>query len=96
VKRRPFTLVLVGAAALAPVFGIAQQKTARIGVLSSSSRGAFGPFSDFFHALDKAGWVEGRNLVIDWRYAEGDLERHAPLAAELVALKPDLIACASG
>ena len=45
----------------------------------------------FFEALAAAGWVEGRNLLIDWRFAKGNLARHEPLAMELVALKPDLI-----
>jgi len=93
VERRRFALGLAGAAALAPAFGIAQQKTARIGVLSSASASGDGNwFRDYFFAtLAKAGWVEGRNLVVDYRYAEGHLERHAALAAELVALKPNLI-----
>ena len=44
-----------------------------------------------FAELARAGWIEGRNLIIDWRFAEGVLERHDPLAVELVALQPDLI-----
>ena len=95
VQRRRFALGLAGAAALAPAFGIAQQKTARIGILSSASASGTADLSlfrdHFFPTLAKAGWVEGRNLVVDLRYAEGRLERHATLAAELVALKPDLI-----
>jgi putative ABC transport system substrate-binding protein len=92
-KRRHFAFGLTGAAALAPAFGIAQQKTARIGILSSAAAsGESSLYNDhFFATLAKAGWVVGRNLVVDWRWAEGHLERHAPLAAELVALQPDLI-----
>jgi putative ABC transport system substrate-binding protein len=37
------------------------------------------------------GWIEGKNLIIDYRSAEGHAERIPPLAAELVALKPDLL-----
>jgi putative ABC transport system substrate-binding protein len=94
-KRRRTAFGLAGAAALVPALGIAQQKTARIGILSSASASGspdVSLFRDYFvPTLAKAGWVEGRNLVVDFRYAEGRLERHAPLAAELVALKPDVI-----
>lgn len=93
VERRRVALGLACAAALVPAVGIAQQKTARIGILSSASASGDGHWfrDDLFPTLAKAGWVVGRNLVVDYRYAEGRLERHAPLAAELVALKPDLI-----
>ena len=92
-KRRAFALGLVGAATLAPVIGIAQRKTARIGILSSASASGEGNLypEHLLGTLAKSGWIEGRNLKVDWRYAEGRLERHAPLAAELVELKPDLI-----
>lgn len=91
-KRRRFALAIAGAAALVPVFAIAQQKSARLGILATASRQTpGGSYDHFFRALAKAGWVDGRNLVVDWRYAEGDLERTTPLAAELVALKPNLI-----
>jgi putative ABC transport system substrate-binding protein len=90
-KRRRFALALAGAA-LAPVIAVAQQKPARLGILATASRQTpGGPYDAFFDALAKAGWVEGRNLVVDWRHAEGDVERIAPLATELAALKPDLI-----
>jgi len=52
---------------------------------------AGGNYDAFLGALAAVGWVEGRNLEVEWRFANGDLQRHAPLAAELVALKPDLI-----
>jgi len=92
-KRRDFALGLACAAALAPLRGVAQATTARIGILGSSRPSAEqGLYRDHLLAtLARAGWVEGRNLVIDWRFAEGRLDRHGPLAAELVALKPDVI-----
>jgi putative ABC transport system substrate-binding protein len=43
------------------------------------------------HSLRDHGWIEGKNLTIDYRSAEGHPERLPPLAAELVALKPDLL-----
>jgi putative ABC transport system substrate-binding protein len=42
-------------------------------------------------SLRDHGWIEGKNLIIDYRSAEGHAERIPPLAAELVALKPDLL-----
>ena len=90
-NRRRFTFGLAGAALLFPAVGLAQPRRVRIGVLSSATRGAAGPFGAFFQALAAAGWVEDRNLVIDYRFANGHLARHEPLAMELVALKPDII-----
>ena len=90
---------LLAAAAMASVgalwrrVGSAQGRPVRIGVLSTSrsSNSTHGYFGALFTELAKAGWVEGRNLDITWRYANGVLERHNALAAELVALKPDVI-----
>ncbi len=91
----------IGAAALAVPFGaFAQQqgKIWRIGFLStrrveiSDSDFAYGPFRQGMREL---GYVEGRNLVIEWRSAEGKTERLAAMAAELVKLKVDLIVAAS-
>ena len=91
-KRRRFAFALAGATALAPILAIAQPKSARLGILATASRQTpGGPYGSFFEALAKAGWVEGQNLVVEWRHAEGDLERIASLAAELVALKPNVI-----
>jgi putative tryptophan/tyrosine transport system substrate-binding protein len=50
---------------------------------------------DFFQGLRNLGYVEGRNLVIEYRYAEGKPERYPALAAELVALKVDVITAPS-
>lgn len=70
----------------------AQAKSARIGVLGSSSRTSARPnISNLWTALAEMGWVDGRNLRLDERYADGDLARHDALAAELVALRPDII-----
>jgi putative ABC transport system substrate-binding protein len=45
----------------------------------------------FQEALRDHGWIEGKNLIIEYRYFEGHVERIPALAAELVALKPDLL-----
>jgi putative ABC transport system substrate-binding protein len=64
----------------------------RIGVLSYSNpvaaRAVYAPFTD---ELAKLGWVEGQNLQSTYRYADGDAARLPALAAELVALEPDVL-----
>jgi putative ABC transport system substrate-binding protein len=71
----------------------ADGRAARIGVLVTSSRPTTpdNAWGSFLPELAKSGWVEGRNLTVDWRYADGVLERLDVLAEELVALKPDAI-----
>jgi len=97
---RLFTMVSLSLTLLsAPTAALAQQpaKVYRIGVLSTG-----GPeqensiWADLRGHLGERGWVEGKNLVIDWRYAEAKYERLPDLAAELVALKPDLIMARGG
>jgi putative ABC transport system substrate-binding protein len=83
----------------APLAAEAQRagKVYRIGVLSST-----GPeqenfiWADLRGLLRERGWIEGQNLVLDWRYAEAKYERLPDLAAELVRLKPDLIMARGG
>ena len=96
--RRKFVLAL-GAGALAPLATFAQQpgKVWRVGFLSQrhvefvDSDHYYGPFTQGMREL---GYVEGKNLVIEWRSAEGKSERLPELAAELVRLKVDLLATA--
>lgn len=93
-RRRLLVAVGFGTIALAfPLF--AQPKIARIGILSARSRPTprnpelfWGSFVDGMREL---GYVEGKNLLIEWRYADGKRERFADLAAELVRLKPAVI-----
>src|SRR5262245_53623812 len=83
----------------APVATEAQDaaKVARIGVLAPGSRDT-GPHlrEAFRQGLRDLGYVEGRNVVIEARFAEGKHERYAALAAELVALKVDVIVASGG
>ena len=71
------------------------KKIPRIGYLSL--RSGFGVNDEAFRqALRELGYVEGQNIVIEWRFAEGISERYADFAAELVRLKVDAIVTASG
>src|SRR5438132_14260244 len=78
-----------------PLVATAQQpgKVYRIGYLSASSPpSASTPALDaLWQRLRELGWIEGQNLVIERRWAEGRLERLPALATELVQLKVDLI-----
>jgi putative ABC transport system substrate-binding protein len=92
-RRREFITLLSGAAVGWPVAANAQQanKIARIGWLWQNLAPNPQPREAFLQALRDLGYVEGRNLVIEYRDAEGKPERFPALAAELVALKVDVI-----
>ena len=98
VQRRDF-LLAVGALLAAPLAAKAQQaaKTARIGYLSPNAA-AVNPrlVEAFRQGLGDLGYVEGRNLLIEFRSAEGKSERLPALATELVALKVDVILSGGG
>ncbi len=66
----------------------AQGKVCRVGFLSQNRANDFSPFGQSMREL---GYVEGKNLIIDWRSAENDLARLPALAAELVSMKVDVI-----
>jgi putative ABC transport system substrate-binding protein len=93
-RRRELMLLLAGAAAAATPRLHAQQKTMSvIGFLDSTSPGAFAPLVAAFHqGLSETGYVEGQNVTIEYRWAEGHFDRLPALAAELVARKVDVIA----
>ena len=80
---------------VAPGPGIAQQPAAtipRIGFLGVSTPAAWATRVDAFRAgLRDLGYVEGKNIVIEFRFAEGQYDRLPELAAELVRLKVDVI-----
>jgi putative ABC transport system substrate-binding protein len=93
-ERRGF-VKLVGTVAAWPLASWAQQpkgKTRRIGLLEPATPVSFPARLKAFHqVLREAGYVEGQNLVVDYRYAHGKLEQFPALAAELVALKPECV-----
>jgi putative tryptophan/tyrosine transport system substrate-binding protein len=96
-KRREFIALVGGAAASVPVAARAQQtgKTPIIGLLSSSTAALERPRRDAFLArLGELGWVEGRNVTVELRAAEGIVERAGEIAAEFARLKVDAIVLA--
>src|SRR5580765_7996240 len=92
VQRRDF-LIAAGALLAVPLVAEAQQvaKVTRIGYMSNNLATSPHLREAFRQGLRDLGYVEGRNLVIEYRDAEGKVERLPALAAELVALKVDVI-----
>ena len=95
--RRRFLDALAGCLLAAPLGSAeAQQSTKvwRIGFLNASTRerlDEFGGAAAFVEGMRELGYVEGKNLVIEWRHADGNYERLPAFAAELVRLKVDVI-----
>ena len=95
-NRRVFLSTMMGGLLAAPLAGEAQPiKLARVGVLLFGT-----PDTDAFpvirRGLGALGYVEGRNILFEHRYAEGRPERLPDLASDLVRAKPDLIIAAGG
>jgi putative ABC transport system substrate-binding protein len=96
-NRRELMLVLGGAMAVTrPI--LAQQKAMPvIGFLGGTSAGSLGPLLVAFHqGLGEAGYIEGQNVVIEYRWSEGHYDRLPTLAADLVARKVDIIVASGG
>jgi putative tryptophan/tyrosine transport system substrate-binding protein len=94
IKRREFITLLGGAAVAWPLAARAQQpgKLPIIGFLGQSTRSAASEWvAAFVQRLRELGWIEGRTVAIEYRWAEGRAERYAEIAAELVRLKVDVI-----
>jgi putative ABC transport system substrate-binding protein len=90
-RRREVITVLGGAAAW-PLAARAQQPVNTIGFLGASTRSAESQWiAAFVQRLRELGWIDGRNIVIEYRWAEGRDERFAEIAAEFVRLKVGVI-----
>ena len=93
-RRRDFLGALGGAAAAWPLAARAQQpaKLPTIGYLGSSTPSAMSQWTAaFVKRLRELGWIEGRTVAIEYRWAEGRSERASEIAAEFVRLKVDVI-----
>jgi putative tryptophan/tyrosine transport system substrate-binding protein len=95
-ERREFITLLGGAAAAWPLAARAQSsgQMRRIGVLlggAESDPQVVAGLAAFKAALGELGWVDGRNVQIDYRYAAADVDRMGIFAKELVALQPDVL-----
>src|SRR6516164_9706919 len=97
-KRREFITLLGGAAAAWPLAARAQQagKLATIGCLVPGTPSSHGQwFAVFVQRLRELGWIEGRTVAVEYRWAEGRSERFTEIAAEFVQRKVDVIVTAS-
>jgi putative tryptophan/tyrosine transport system substrate-binding protein len=103
VRRREFIALLGGVAAgvsaIWPHVARAQQsaKVPTIGALGASTTSSWSHWSSaFVQRLRELGWIEGRSVAIEYRWAEGRSERYAEIAAEFVRLKVDVILTVGG
>jgi putative ABC transport system substrate-binding protein len=89
-RRRDFIGILAGTAATWPLAAYAQQSSAprRIGLMANLP---LPPVQRFRQRLQQLGYVEGKNLIIEYRYGEGNDDRFPTFAAELVAMPVEVI-----
>jgi putative ABC transport system substrate-binding protein len=92
-KRREFITLIGGAAAAWPLAARAQRSMEpHAGLLWVASEGVVKPYEESMRAgFRDLGWIEGRNFLLDVRYANGDILRLPALIDDLIALKPDVL-----
>src|SRR3954454_15274771 len=96
-RRRELVLALGGTATAWPLAALAQKAMPVIGFLNSASPGPSAPYvAAFRRGLVETDYVEGKNLAIEYRWAEGRDDRLPGMAADLVSRKVDLIATGGG
>jgi putative tryptophan/tyrosine transport system substrate-binding protein len=92
-RRRELIAFLAGVGAAWPL-GVAAQSSRQptIGFLGSGTLGSQGQWvAAFLRRLRELGWIDGRNVTIEYRWAEGSSDRAAELAADLARIKADVI-----
>jgi putative ABC transport system substrate-binding protein len=95
-KRRKFITLIGGTAVAWPLASRAQQPAMPVvGFLNSASPGPYPPLSAFLKGLNERGFVEGRDVAIEYRWAEGHYERLPALIGDLVQRKVSVIAATS-
>src|SRR5262245_26098207 len=95
IRRREFITLLGGAAAAWPLAARAQSlpKVPIVGYLGAGTPAGQGDWAAaFVQRLRELGWIEGRTIAIEYRWAENRPDRYAEIAAEFVRLKVDVIA----
>ena len=97
-RRRDFIKGIAGAMAAWPLAARAQRpKLPTIGFLGASTPSTWTPWvAAFEQRLRELGWIEGRTVAIEYRWAEGRTERFAEIAAEFVRLRVDIIVTTGG
>jgi putative ABC transport system substrate-binding protein len=96
-KITAFTLCAILSALCSPAEAQQAGKIARIGFLDSSTASGMAVLIDSFRQeLSKLGWIDGKNITIEYRFAEQKSERLPELAADLVRLKVDVIVTSGG
>jgi len=96
-RRREFISLLGGASAWSLGARAQQPAMPMIGFLGTSTAAGFsGWVAAFTKRLGELGWIDGRTVVIDYRWAEGRTERYTEIASEFVRLKVDVIVSVGG
>src|SRR5216684_1420951 len=95
-NRRRWLLIVLGASAVLPCPSFAQQgRVWRVGFLAARSRSSPSQpdiyYDAFVQAMRDLGYVESKNLVIEWRFADGNYGRFPALASELATAKVDVL-----